>query len=252
MTMGTDSERARQREEDRELLRRYHEDGDVSAREQLVERHLPLVRSLARRYANRGEPLDDIEQVGAIGLLKAIDRFELGREVSLATYATPNVVGEIKRHFRDKGWSIRVPRALQELNSRMSGTIDGLTSRLGRSPSIAEIAAALDTTPEDVLEAIEVGSAYSTLSLSRPAGGEEESDPLEAIGSEDEEFGRSEDRAALAPALAQLPQREREILRMRFEEGLPQTQIAERVGLSQMHVSRLIRKALATMRDELA
>ena len=252
MRLRTDAQRARQRDEDRELLRRYHEDGDVSAREQLVQRHLPLVRSLARRYANRGEPLDDIEQVGAIGLLKAIDRFELGREVSLATYATPNVVGEIKRHFRDKGWAIRVPRALQELNARMSGTIDGLTSRLGRSPSIAEMAAALETTPEEVLEALEVGSAYSTLSLSSLPGRESDSDPLDSIGSEDQEFERSEDRASLAPALAQLPVREREILRMRFEEGLPQTQIAERVGLSQMHVSRLIRKALATMRDELA
>ena len=248
----SETQRARQREEDRELLRRYHEDGDVTAREQLVQRHLPLVRSLARRYANRGEPLDDVEQVGAIGLLKAIDRFELGREVSLATYATPNVVGEIKRHFRDKGWAIRVPRALQELNARMSGTIDALTARLGRSPSIAEIADTLETTSEEVLEALEVGSAYSTLSLSGPPGGEDESDPLESIGSEDEGFERSEDRASLAPALAQLPAREREILRMRFEEGLPQTQIAERVGLSQMHVSRLIRKALATMRDELA
>ena len=239
------------RDEDRELLRRYHEEGDTSAREELVERHLPLVRSLARRYAGRGEPLDDIEQVGAIGLIKAIDRFELDREVSLATYATPNVVGEIKRHFRDKGWAIRVPRALQELNAKMSATIDRLTSRLGRSPSIAEIAESLDATPEEVLEAMEVGSAYTTLSLSGGPSAEDEADPLEAIGEEDAGFERSEDRAALAPVLAQLPQRERDILRMRFEEGLPQTHIAERVGLSQMHVSRLIRKALAAMRDEL-
>jgi RNA polymerase sigma-B factor len=244
--------KAQLREEDRELLRRYHEDGDTGAREELVQRHLPLVRSLARRYAGRGEPLDDIEQVGAIGLIKAIDRFELDREVSLATYATPNVVGEIKRHFRDKGWAIRVPRALQELNAKMSATIDRLTSRLGRSPSIAEIAESLEATPEEVLEAIEVGSAYTTLSLSGAPGGDDEADPLEAIGEEDEEFERTEDRAALAPALAHLPQREREILRMRFEDGLPQTHIAERVGLSQMHVSRLIRKSLAAIRDELA
>jgi len=244
--------RARSRAADRELLRLYHEEGDVVARERLVQRHLPLVRSLARRYAGRGEPLEDIEQVGAIGLLKAIDRFELERDVSLATYATPNVVGEIKRHFRDKGWAIRVPRALQELNARMSSTIDRLTSKLGHSPSIAEIAAALDATPEEVLEAIEVGSAYTTLSLSGgPTAEDGEGDPLEAIGEEDSEFERSEDRASLAPALRQLPPREREILRMRFEEGLPQTQIAERVGLSQMHVSRLIRKSLAIMRDEL-
>jgi RNA polymerase sigma-B factor len=237
--------------DDRELLRRYHEQGDVSAREQLVERHLPLVRSLARRYANRGEPLDDIEQVGAIGLLKAIERFEPGREVSLATYAAPTVVGEIKRHFRDKGWAIRVPRTLQELHARMSSTIDGLTSRLGRSPSIAEIAAALETTPEQVLEALEVGTVYTTLSLNVRPGDDEEGDPLDVIGSPDTEFERSEDRAALAPALGRLASRERSILRMRFEDGLPQTQIAERVGLSQMHVSRLIRQSLATMRDEL-
>ena len=246
-----DTARARAREIDRELLRRLHEDGDESARERLVQRHLPLVRSLARRYSGRGESLEDIEQVGAIGLIKAIDRFELGREVSLATYATPTVVGEIKRHFRDKGWAIRVPRALQELNARMSATIDRLTSRLGRSPSVAEIAAELKTTPEEVLEALEVGTAYTTLSLSTGPGAEEESDPMESLGHEDEEFARSEDRASLAPALALLPPREQEILRMRFEEGLPQTQIAERVGLSQMHVSRLIRKALGAMRDEL-
>ena len=160
----------RAREEDRELLRRYHEGGETAAREELIQRHLPLVRSLARRYAGRGESLEDIEQVGAIGLIKAIDRFELEREVSLATYATPNVVGEIKRHFRDKGWAIRVPRALQELNASMSGAIERLTGRLGRSPSIAEIAAELKTTPEEVLEAMEVGSAYSTVSLSSGPG----------------------------------------------------------------------------------
>jgi RNA polymerase sigma-B factor len=242
----------RGREEDRELLRRYHEGGDTGAREELIERHLPLVRSLARRYAGRGEALEDIEQVGAIGLIKAIDRFELAREVSLATYATPNVVGEIKRHFRDKGWAIRVPRALQELNASMSGAIERLTVRLSRSPSIAEIANELKTTPEQVLEALEVASAYSTVSLSGAPRGEEELDPLETIGEEDEGFERSEDRAALAPALQRLPPREREILRMRFEEGLPQTQIAQRVGLSQMHVSRLIRKSLAEMREQLS
>jgi RNA polymerase sigma-B factor len=241
----------RAREEDRELLRRYHDAGDMTAREELIERHLPLVRSLARRYAGRGEALEDIEQVGAIGLIKAIDRFELSREVSLATYATPNVVGEIKRHFRDKGWAIRVPRALQELNASMSGAIERLTARLGHSPSIAEIAEELKTTPEEVLEAMEVGSAYSTVSLSTGPGGEEDLDPLETIGGEDAGFERSEQRAALEPALDRLPPREREILRMRFEEGLPQTQIAQRVGLSQMHVSRLIRKSLQVMREEL-
>src|SRR3954449_11749274 len=169
---------------DRELLRLYHEQGDPSAREVLVQRHLPLVRSLARRYAGRGESLDDIEQVGAIGLIKAIDRYELSREVALTTYATPNVVGEIKRHFRDKGWAIRVPRALQELNGKMGPTIERLTARLGRSPSIAEIAAEFETSPEQVLEALEAGSAYAPASLSvGPAGGGGDPDPMGTIGS---------------------------------------------------------------------
>jgi RNA polymerase sigma-B factor len=238
--------------DDRELLRRYHVDGDRAAREALVQRHLPLVRALARRYAGRGESLEDIEQVGAIGLIKAIDRYELSREVALTTYATPNVVGEIKRHFRDKGWAIRIPRGLQELNAKMSATIERLTARLGHSPSIAEISEELQTTPEQVLEAMEAGSAYAPASLSAGPGTEGELDPMETIGSEDVNFERSEQRASLEPALELLPDREREILRMRFEDGLTQTQIAEQVGVSQMHVSRLIRKSLARMRAELS
>jgi RNA polymerase sigma-B factor len=236
---------------DRELLRRYHEHGDVTAREQLVERHLPLVRSLARRYAGRGESIEDIEQVGAIGLIKAIDRYELDREVALTTYATPNVVGEIKRHFRDRGWTIRIPRALQELNVKMSGAVERLTVQLGRSPTIAELATELDATPEQVLEAVEAGSAYSPVSLSASPGTEDDLDLMEVIGTEDEGYARSEERASLEPALGKLPERERRILRMRFEEGLTQTQIADRVGLSQMHVSRLIRRSLERMRDSL-
>ncbi|HEY7632073.1 MAG TPA: SigB/SigF/SigG family RNA polymerase sigma factor [Thermoleophilaceae bacterium] len=238
--------------DDRELLRRYHVDGDRSAREMLVQRHLPLVRALARRYAGRGESLEDIEQVGAIGLIKAIDRYELSREVALTTYATPNVVGEIKRHFRDKGWAIRIPRGLQELNAKMSSTIERLTAKLGHSPTIAEIATELQTTPEQVLEAMEAGSAYAPVSLSAGPGAEGELDPMETIGTEDAGFERSEQRASLEPALEMLPEREREILRMRFEDGLTQTQIAEQVGVSQMHVSRLIRKSLARMRAELS
>jgi RNA polymerase sigma-B factor len=238
--------------DDRELLRRYHQQGDRSARELLVQRHLPLVRALARRYAGRGESLEDIEQVGAIGLIKAIDRYELSRDVALTTYATPNVVGEIKRHFRDKGWAIRIPRGLQELNAKMSSTIERLTAKLGHSPSIAEIAAELETTPEQVLEAMEAGSAYAPVSLSAGPTGEGELDPMETIGAEDSNFERTEQRASLEPALEMLPDREREILRMRFEDGLTQTQIAEQVGVSQMHVSRLIRKSLARMRAELS
>ena len=237
---------------DRELLRRYHEGGDDRARRELVERHLPLVRSLARRYAGRGESVEDLEQVGAIGLIKAIDRYDLARDVALTTYATPNVVGEIKRYFRDKAWAVRVPRGLQELHARLAKTIDSLTADLGRSPSIAEIAKNLESTPEQVLEALETGSAYSTISLSADSGGGEDQDPMEAIGEDDEGYERTEDRASLQPALDMLPAREREILRLRFEEGLTQTQIAERFEISQMHVSRLIRKSLERMRRELS
>jgi RNA polymerase sigma-B factor len=236
---------------DRDLLRRYHEDGDVAAREELVQRHLPLVRSLARRFAGRGESLEDLEQVGAIGLIKAIDRFEMSREVALTSYATPNVVGEIKRHFRDRGSAIRIPRNLKELSAKLGKAMERLTAREGRSPTIAELATELDTSPEQVLEALEAGSARSTVSLSSGGGDADDLDPMEIVGEEDEGFDRAEDRASLEPAIGTLPHREREILRMRFEEGMTQSQIAERVGVSQMHVSRLIRKSIDQLRDEL-
>jgi RNA polymerase sigma-B factor len=243
---------ARDPEFDRELLRRYHEQGDTSAREELVSRHLPLVRSLARRYAGRGESVEDLEQVGAIGLIKAIDRYELSRDVALTSYATPNVVGEIKRHFRDKASAIRVPRGLQELSVRMARTIERLTAGLGRSPTIAEISGELGEPPEHVLEALEAESASSPISLSASPGADADLDPMELVGREDEGFERSDERTTLQPALAQLSPRERAILQMRFERGMTQTQIAERVGVSQMHVSRLIRKSLARMREELS
>ena len=225
---------------DRELLRRYHEGGDLEAREQLIERHLPLVRSLARRYANRGEQLEDLVQVGSIGLIKAIDRFDVERGVELTTYATPNIIGEIKRHFRDKGWSIRVPRGLQELNVRLSQLLEGLTLELGRSPTIPELAEAAGVEEEEVLEALESGQ-----------GAEGELDPLEALGELEHEYEVSEDRAVLAPGLDVLDERERVIIHLRFWEGLTQSQIAARVGISQMHVSRLIRRALEKVRDEI-
>jgi RNA polymerase sigma-B factor len=238
---------------DRELLRRYHELGDVDAREQLIEQYLPLVRSLARRYANRGEQLEDLVQVGAIGLIKAIDRFDVDRGVELTTYATPNIIGEIKRHFRDKGWSIRVPRGLQELNVRLSHLLERLTVELERSPTIAELAEAADVTEEEVLEALESGQAYTTVSLSAPAGGSEggELDPLESLGELEHEYEVSEDRAVLAPGLHALDERERRIIHLRFWEGLTQSQIAAQVGISQMHVSRLIRRSLEKVRAEI-
>jgi RNA polymerase sigma-B factor len=237
---------------DRELLVAYREGGDAEAREQLIERHLPLVRSLARRYANRGEPLDDLVQVGSIGLIKAIDRFDLDRGVELTTYATPTVIGEIKRYFRDKGWSVRVPRGLQELSLRLSQLVDELTIQLERSPTIADLAEAAGAEEEEVLEALESGQAYSAASLSTPWGDEGEPDPLESIGELEREYDLSEDRAILEPGLAVLDERERRIIHLRFWQGLTQSQIAERVGISQMHVSRLIRRSLDKLRDEVA
>ena len=239
---------------DRELLRRYHERGDVEARERLIEQYLPLVRSLARRYSYRGEQLEDLVQVGCIGLIKAIDRFDVDRGVELTTYATPNIIGEIKRHFRDKGWSVRVPRGLQELNVRLSRLIEELTVQLERSPTIAELAKAAGVSEEEVLEALETGQAYATLSLSAPASGEEgdDLDPLESLGELEHEYEVSEDRAVLAPGMRVLDERERRILHLRFFEGLTQSQIAQQVGISQMHVSRLIRRSLEKIREEIA
>jgi RNA polymerase sigma-B factor len=242
------------RESDKVLLRRYHEEGDVSAREQLIERYMSLVRSLARRYSYRGEQLDDLVQIGAIGLIKAIDRFDVNRGVELTTYATPNIIGEIKRHFRDRGWSVRVPRGLQELNIKLSRLLEELTVQLGRSPTIAELAKASGTSEEEVLEALESGRAYSSLSLSTGSGGNEEGelDPLESLGTEEHQYEVSEDRAVLEPGFRVLDERERKILHLRFFEGLTQSQIAQQVGISQMHVSRLIRRSLEKIREEIA
>jgi len=239
---------------DRELLRRYHADGDLEARQQLIEQYLPLVRSLARRYANRGEQLEDLVQVGSIGLIKAIDRFDVDRGVELTTYATPNIIGEIKRHFRDKGWSVRVPRGLQELNVRLSQLLEQLTVQYERSPTIPELAKAAGVTEEEVLEALESGQAYTTVSLSAPSGHGEDGalDPLESLGELEHEYEVSEDRAVLAPGLKALDARERRIIHLRFWEGLTQSQIAQQVGISQMHVSRLIRRSLEKVRDEIA
>jgi len=242
------------RASDKALLRCYHEQGDLAAREQLIEQYLSLVRSLARRYAYRGEQLDDLVQIGCIGLIKAIDRFDLDRGVELTTYATPNIIGEIKRHFRDKGWAVRVPRGLQELNVQLSKLIEAQTVEHGRSPTIPELAKAAGVEEEAVLEALESGRAYTSLSLSSGGGSDEdgELDPLESLGTIEHQYEVSEDRAVLAPGFRALDDRERRILHLRFFDGLTQSQIAQQVGISQMHVSRLIRRALEKIRDEIA
>ena len=243
---------AAKRQSDAELLRRYHEHGDVAARQELIERHIEFVRRLAQRYARRGEQLDDLTQVGCVGLIKAIDRYDGGFGASLTTYAAPNILGEIKRHFRDRGWSIRVPREIQELNVKLGKTVDALTTKLGRSPSVEELAEATGATAEQVLEALESSSAYSALSLSEGPDPEGEGGgPMDTLGEDDKAFEVSEQRLTLASGIQRLPARERTILHMRFFEGLTQSEIAERIGISQMHVSRLIRNSLDKMRDEL-
>src|SRR5436190_527343 len=237
---------------DGELLRRYHQDGDVAARQQLIERHVDFVRRLAQRYARRGEQLEDLPQVGCVGLIKAIDRFDGSFGASLTTYAAPNILGEIKRHFRDRGWSVRVPREIQELNVKLTRVIDDLTTRLGRSPSVDELAEATGAPTEQVLEALESSSAYSALSLSEgPDADDEGGGPMETLGEDDQAFEQSEQRITLASGIQRLPSRERMILHLRFFEGLTQSEIADRIGISQMHVSRLIRNSLARMRREL-
>jgi RNA polymerase sigma-B factor len=221
----------------------------AAERDAKVLAHLPLVRSLARRYANRGEPLEDLVQVGVIGLIKAIDRFDASRGLELSTFATPTILGEIRRHFRDRGWAMHVPRGIQEAHGRVSRVIDELTGRLGRSPSVSEIAVETGFSTEEVLEAMAAGAAYQPLSLSRPPSGADDDDPIE-VGVTDVGFEQAAGRAALGDSMKRLPARERVILHLRFERGMTQSEIGARLGISQMHVSRLIQRALETLRRE--
>ncbi len=236
--------------DERELLRRWHQHGDEDARRALIEQMMPLVRALARRYAHRGEPLDDLEQVGCVGLIKAVDRFDVERELRFSTFAVPTILGEIKRHFRDRAWSVRVSRGLQELSARVAREIDRLSTRLGRSPTIEDLAAATQSSPEQVLEALQGAHAYSTVPLEEPLG--EDGEPTARIGAEDPAFAVAEERIELSRALRALGERERQIVLLRFFGGLTQREIAERVGISQMHVSRLLRRALERMGEALA
>ncbi|HEX2498225.1 MAG: RNA polymerase sigma factor SigF [Actinomycetes bacterium] len=224
----------------------------TALREKLVEIHLPLVEHLARRFRNRGEPLDDLVQVATIGLIKSVDRFDPGRGVEFSTYATPTIVGEIKRHFRDKGWAVRVPRRLQELRLALTSATAELSQQHGRAPTVAELAAHLRLSEDDVLEGLESANAYSTLSLDVPEQGEQDS-PLvaDSLGAEDEELEGVEYRESLKPLLAKLPPREKKILLLRFFGNMTQSQIAEEIGISQMHVSRLLARTLAQLRQDL-
>jgi RNA polymerase sigma-B factor len=246
---GGDSRAARTRE-DRRLLARYHLDRDAAARDALVERFLPLARQLARRYQRGGEPLDDLVQVASLGLLKAIDRFEPTRDTAFSSFAVPTILGELKRHFRDKGWSVRVPRDLQELAVRVERVNDQLSRRIGRAPTPAEIAEECGVTTEQVLEAREASGAYRAVSLDRPREDDEDGDGIgEAMGADDPGFRLAEDAATVERLMRVLSDREREVLRLRFEEDLTQSEIGTRVGVSQMHVSRLIRQAVARLQE---
>jgi len=215
----------------------------------LIERHLPLVTFMARKFADRGEPLDDLIQVGTIGLIKAIDRFEISKGFEFSTFATPTIVGEIKRHFRDKTWAVRVPRRLQELGASVTKATNELTQKLDRSPTPKEIAKHLGITVDEVAEALESNSAYSTISLDITS--DTSTTIRDTFGALDEALEGVEYRESLKPLLAQLEDREKRILQMRFFENLSQSQIATELGISQMHVSRILNKVLSHLREGL-
>jgi len=238
------------RQDTKPLFLKLRETKDPEFREALARLHLPLVEYLAKRFKDRGEPLDDLIQVGSVGLLKAIDRFDIHRGVEFSTYATPTIVGELKRYFRDKGWAVRVPRRLQELSLRLNKIVAQLTQDLGQSPTIEEIARAAGVTEEEVLEALESSQAYSTTSLDAPSGDDEDAPMrLDRIGEDDLRLDNLEYFASLAPLIKELPERERTILYLRFFKGRTQSQIADQVGISQMHVSRLLARILAFLRE---
>jgi RNA polymerase sigma-B factor len=240
------------REDLRAKFEQYSRTRDRKTRNELIEAHRALATHLARRYANRGEPLDDLVQVAFVGMLKAVERFDPGRGLEFSTFATATIEGELKRHFRDKTWSVRVPRRSQELHLRLGPTIAELTQRLGRAPRIPEIAEELGIRVDDVLEAMEVGGAYRSASLDATSGDGRESVGLaERLGTLDSNFDLVEHRALIERALSTLPEREQVILRLRFFEDLTQTEIADQVGVSQMHVSRLLARSLANLRQQL-
>jgi RNA polymerase sigma-B factor len=219
-------------------------------RAELVERHLPLVRYFARRYANRGEPLDDLQQVGSLGLVKAVDRFDPGRGLEFSTYASPTILGEIRRHFRDRTWSVHVRRGLQELTAEVTRHVTDLTQELGRSPSVTELSVRSGRSQEEVLEALGVAAAYSADSLDAPYG--EERTLGDSLGGEDPALAGIELHESLGPALDALPERERRIIQLRFYGNLTQSQIAAQLGISQMHVSRLLARTLGRLREQLS
>jgi RNA polymerase sigma-B factor len=229
----------------------FAETRDPGLRDQLVEAHLGLARHLARRFAERGESYDDLVQVGSMALVHAVDRFDPTMGVAFSTFATRTILGELKRHFRDRAWSVRAPRRVQELYVRLGTSISHLSQELGRSPTIAELADDADATEEGVLEALEAGQAYRAASLDAPMPGSDDETLGDRVGGDDDAYADAERRAHLGPLLQRLPERERRIVAMRFVGGMTQSEIAARVGVSQMHVSRLLARSLSRLRAQL-
>ncbi len=239
--------------EDLRLLERYQRTGDEEARDELIRRFLPLARQLARRYERPDEPLDDLVQVASVGLVKAVKRFDPTRGIAFSSFAVPTILGELKRYFRDSGWAVHVPRAMQERALEVNRAVTELSRSLGRSPTPAEIAGLTGLTHEEVLEAMEAATAYDSVPLEapRPDDDGDGDGAVDRLGSEDHGYALAEYSATLAPQLRALPERDRLVLYLRFVEDLTQSEIAERIGVSQMHVSRLIRRALERLRNDL-
>lgn len=235
--------------DERALLIRWRLHHDESARAELVERLMPFVHRIAQGFAGRGEALDDLAQVGAIGLINAIDRFDLERGGRLSTFAAPNISGEIKRHFRDRGWAVHVPRGLQELHAKIGVATTRISGELGRAPTVMELAQALESSEELILEAMNAGRNYRAASLDEPSSDDEDArSPASALGADDPGYETAEHRAVLKQGMRALTERERLILQLRYEQDLAQHEIAQQVGLSQMHVSRLLRRSVDDMR----
>jgi len=244
---STNDATERRRLHDSRLLLRYHHEGDLAAREEIVERFLPLARQLAGRYRHAGESHEDLVQVACVGLVKAVDRFEPDRGYAFTKYAVPTMLGELKRHFRDKGWAVHVSRSTQELTLRVSEALENLPAKLGRSPRPRDVAEAIGVPVEEVLQAMEAATAYEATSLDAPRPGSDDDEGWshgDSIASEEHGYELVEIGEALQGTIAALPERERIILRLRFEEDLTQAEIAEQLGISQMHVSRLLRRSL--------
>lgn len=241
-----------ERDAQKVLLETYYRTRDLAVRDQLVAANLRLALHLARRFANRGVSLDDLEQVASLGLLRAIDRFDPHRGLEFSTFATPTIVGELKRHFRDKGWAVRVPRRVQELHMRLNTTVAELTHHLGRSPTIAELATAARASEEEVLEAMEAAQAYRSHSIDATPHGDRDGDGRDQLGADDLGLFQAENRLLVEELLAHLAPRDQLLLRLRFYEEMTQQQIAERLGVSQMHVSRLLARCLEDLRRRVA